>query len=230
MRLLVPFNMSDGETQADTEYSAVTEDEFKEHLAQLFEALVALSPTRNYVSQMVTLLPEERRQMRHAYPDLFERMETQEFLTDTFGLQISEEEVSTRNRRPAGEIESLINDIMDFFDDDERRREFEEYLNQEIPNPRREWFDHKVKMAVSEPNYGEDIQTVFDTMLKYGDKDNGYRLDISRMDELTDVEHGRLLEIKRFLVSELGLLRDRNEQFEFESTVMDYPSIIDANL
>jgi hypothetical protein len=85
-------------------------------------------------------------------------------------------------------------------------------------------------MAVSEPNYGEDIQTVFDTMLKYGDKDNGYRLDISRMDELTDVEHGRLLEIKRFLVSELGLFRDRNEQFEFESTVMDYPGIIDANL
>lgn len=230
MRLLKLFNMSDNEGQADTEYSAITEDEFKEHLSQLFEALVALSPTRNYVSQMVTLLPEERRQMRHAYPDLFEQMESQEFLTDTFGLQISEEEVSTRNRRPAGEIESLINDVMNFFDDDERRREFEEYLNQEIPNPRREWFDHKVKMAVSEPNYGEDIQTVFDTMLKYGDKDNGYRLDISRMDELTDVDHGRLLEIKRFLVSELGLFRDRNEQFEFESTVMDYPGIIDANL
>lgn len=230
MRLLLALNMSDTEGQADTEYSAITEDEFKEHLSQLFEALVALSPTRNYVSQMVTLLPEERRQMRHAYPDLFEQMESQEFLTDTFGLQISEEEVSTRNRRPAGEIESLINDVMNFFDDDERRREFEEYLNQEIPNPRREWFDHKVKMAVSEPNYGEDIQTVFDTMLKYGDKDNGYRLDISRMDELTDVEHGRLLEIKRFLVSELGLFRDRNEQFEFESTVMDYPGIIDANL
>lgn len=222
--------MSDSEVQGETEYSAVTEEEFKEHLSQLFEAMVALSPTRNYVSQMITLLPEERRQMRHAYPDLFERMETQEFLTDTFGLQISEEEVSTRNRRPAGEIESMINDIMNFFDDDDRRREFEEYLNQEIPNPRREWFDHKIKMAVSEPNYGEDIQTVFDTMLKFGDKDNGYRLDINRMDEITDVEHGRLLEIKRFLVSELGLLRDRNEQFEFESNVMKYPELIDTNL
>lgn len=222
--------MSDSEVQAETEYSAVTEEEFKEHLSQLFEAMVALSPTRNYVSQMVALLPEERRQMRHAYPDLFERMETQEFLTDTFGLQISEEEVSTRNRRPAGEIESMINDIMNFFDDDDRRREFEEYLNQEIPNPRREWFDHKIKMAVSEPNYGEDIQTVFDTMLKFGDKDNGYRLDINRMDELTDVEHGRLLEIKRFLVSELDLLRDRNEQFEFESNVMKYPELVDTNL
>lgn len=222
--------MSDSEPQTETEYSAVAEDEFKEHLSQLFEAMVALSPTRNYVSQMITLLPEERRQMRHAYPDLFERMETQEFLTESFGLQISEEEVSTRNRRPAGEIESMINDVMEFFDDDERRREFEDYLNQEIPNPRREWFDHKIKMAVSEPNYGEDIQTVFDTMLKFGDKDNGYRLDIERMDELTDVEHGRLLEIKRFLVSELDLLRDRNEQFEFENAVMKYPDLIDTNL
>lgn len=222
--------MSDSEPQTESEYSAVAEEEFKEHLSQLFEAMVALSPTRNYVSQMITLLPEERRQMRHAYPDLFEHMATQEFLTDTFGLQISEEEVSTRNRRPAGEIESMINDIMNFFDDDDRRRQFEEYLNQEIPNPRREWFDHKIKMAVSEPNYGEDIQTVFDTMLKFGDKDNGYRLDINRMDELTDVEHGRLLEIKRFLVSELDLLRDQNEQFEFESDVMKYPDLVDTNL
>jgi len=107
--------MSDSEISEESEYSAVSEEEFKEHLAQLFEAMVALSPTRNYVSQMIKLLPEERRQMRHAYPDLFERMETQEFLTDTFGLKISEEEVSTSNRRPAGEIETVINQIMDFF-------------------------------------------------------------------------------------------------------------------
>lgn len=222
--------MSDTELETETEYSAVSEEEFKEHLSQLFEAMNALSPTRNYVSQMIKLLPEERRQMRHAYPDLFERMETQEFLTDTFGLQISEEEVSTLGRRPAGQIDSMIQDVMNFFDDDERRRGFEEYLNQEIPNPRREWFDHKIKMAVSEPNYGDDIQTVFDKMLKFGDKDNGYRLDMERLDDLTDVEHGRLLEIKRFLVSELELLRDRSEQFEFENKVMEYPDIVDANL
>lgn len=222
--------MSDTELESETEYSAVSEEEFKEHLCQLFDAMNALSPTRNYVSQMINLLPEERRQMRHAYPDLFEQMETQEFLTDTFGLQISEEEVSTLGRRPAGQVDSIIEDVMNFFDDDERRRGFEEYLNQEIPNPRREWFDHKIKMAVSEPNYGDDIQTVFDNMLKYGDKDNGYRLDIERLDDLTDVEHGRLLEIKRFLVSELELLRDRSDQFEFENKVMEYPDIVDANL
>jgi len=85
-------------------------------------------------------------------------------------------------------------------------------------------------MAVSEPNYGEDIQTVFDVMLKFGDKGNGYRLDFDRIEELTEIEHGRLLEIKRFLVSELGILRDRDERFEFESKVMEYPEVIDANM
>lgn len=222
--------MSDAEAQPETEYSAVSEGEFKEHLSHLFEAMVALAPTRNYVSQMIMLLPEERRQMRHAYPDLFERMETQEFLTDTFGLRISEEEVQTRNREPAGELESIIDGIMEFFDDEERRRRFEEYLGQEIPNPRREWLDHTIKMAVSEPEYGDDIATVFDVMLKYGDKGNGYRLDISRVDELTEVDHGRLLEIKRFLLSELELLRGRDEAFEFTSEVMEYPEVMDANL
>lgn len=222
--------MSDTEKQEEAEYSAVSEEEFKEHLSHLFEAMVALSPTRNYVSQMIMLLPEERRQMRHAYPDLFERMETQEFLTESFGLQISEEEVKTRNRQPADEIESMINDIMDFFGNDERRRRFEEYLGQEIPDPHREWLDHKVKMAVSEPQYGDDIKVVFDAMLKYGDKGNGYRLDFSRVEELTEVDHGRLLEIKRFLVSELELLRGRDEEFQFDSEVTEYPEVMDANL
>lgn len=222
--------MSESEQPDDLEYAPVSEEEFKEHLTQLFEAMNALAPTRNYVSQMIQLLPQERRQMRHAYPDLFEQMETQQFLNDDFGLRINEEEVSTSNRTTAYKIDSLVDDIMEFFDDDERRQGLEEYLDEDIPNPRKEWLDHRVKMAVSEPNYGDEIVVVFNTMLKFGDQQNGQRLDIDRIEDLSDIEHGRLLEIKRFLVSELDILKDRNEQFEFTSKIMDYPDVIDQNL
>ncbi|OIB56171.1 hypothetical protein [Natrialba sp. SSL1] len=222
--------MSESKQSEDVEYAPLTEAEFKENLAQLFDAMNALAPTRNYVSQMVQLLPQERRQMRHAYPDLFEQMETQEFLNDGFGLEIDEEEVSTGRRGTATEIESFVDDIMEFFDDDDRRQALEEYLDDEIPNPRKEWLDHRVKMAVSEPNYGEEINTIFDTMLKYGDQQNGYRLEIDRVNELSDIDQGRLLEIKRFLVSELEICRDRNDKFELASEIMDYPDIIDQNL
>ena len=222
--------MSESEQTEDVEYTPLTEEEFKENLKQLFEAMNALAPTRNYVSQMIQLLPQERRQMRHAYPDLFEQMETQQFLNDSFGLKINEEEVSTSHRGTANEIEDIVNDIMEFFDDDDHRQTLEEYLDEEVPNPRKEWLDHRVKMAVSEPNYGEEISTVFDTMLKYGDQQNGYRLEIDRVDELSEIAQGRLLEIKRFLVSELEICRDRNERFEFTSEIMNYPDIIDQNL
>jgi len=222
--------MSESEQAEDVEYTPLTEEEFKENLKQLFEAMNALAPTRNYVSQMIQLLPQERRQMRHAYPDLFEQMETQQFLNDSFGLKINEEEVSTSHRGTANEIEDIVNDIMEFFDDDDHRQTLEEYLDEEVPNPRKEWLDHRVKMAVSEPNYGEEISTVFDTMLKYGDQQNGYRLEIDRVDELSEIAQGRLLEIKRFLVSELEICRDRNERFEFTSEIMNYPDIIDQNL
>ena len=222
--------MSESEQTEDVEYTPLTEEEFKENLKQLFEAMNALAPTRNYVSQMIQLLPQERRQMRHAYPDLFEQMETQQFLNDSFGLKINEEEVSTSHRGTANEIEDIVNDIMEFFDDDDHRQTLEEYLDEEVPNPRKEWLDHRVKMAVSEPNYGEEISTVFDTMLKYGDQQNGYRLEIDRVDELSEIAQGRLLEIKRFLVSELEICRDRNEKFEFTSEIMNYPDIIDQNL
>lgn len=222
--------MSESEQTEDVEYTPLTEEEFKENLKQLFEAMNALAPTRNYVSQMIQLLPQERRQMRHAYPDLFEQMETQQFLNDSFGLKINEEEVSTSHRGTANEIEDIVNNIMEFFDDDDHRQTLEEYLDEEVPNPRKEWLDHRVKMAVSEPNYGEEISTVFDTMLKYGDQQNGYRLEIDRVDELSEIAQGRLLEIKRFLVSELEICRDRNEKFEFTSEIMNYPDIIDQNL
>lgn len=222
--------MSGSELQEEPEHAPVSEEEFKQHLAHLFEAMVAISPTRNYVSQMVHLLPEERRQMRYAYPELFERMETQEFLTEGFGLEISEEEVSTGRRGPSNDLSSLIGDIMGFFDDEERRRLLGEYLNEEIPNPRREWLDHKLKMAVSEPNYGEDIRSVFNVMRKFGDQQNGYRLNTERIEELTDVEDGRIREIKRFLVSELNILRDINDEFQFENEIMEYPGVVDSNL
>lgn len=222
--------MSETEQPEEVEYSPVSEEEFKEHLKQLFEALNALAPTRNYVSQMVHLLPKERRQMRHAYPELFEQGETQKFLNDTFGLEINEEEVSTNYNNPAGELEDIIEDVMKFFDDEERRRGLEEYLGEGIPNPKKEWLDHRVKMAVSEPNYGDDIRTVFDTMLKYGDQQNGHRLRLERIDELTDVEHGRLLEIKRFLVTEIDICRDRSEEFEFSNELMSHPEVIDQNI
>ncbi len=96
--------MTDSEQTEDVEYVPLSEKEFKENLEQLFEAMNALAPTRNYVSQMIQLLPQERRQMRHAYPDLFEQMETQEFLNDNFGLKINEEEVSTSRRGTAKSI------------------------------------------------------------------------------------------------------------------------------
>jgi hypothetical protein len=222
--------MSESEQTDNSEYTPLSEEEFKQNLKQLFEAMNALAPTRNYVSQMIRLLPQERRQMRHAYPDLFEQMETQQFLNDDFGLKISEEEVSTSRRGTASEIENIIDKIMEFFNDEERRQALEGYLDEEIPDPRKEWIDHKVKMAVSEPNYGEEISTVFDTMLKYGDQQNGYRLEINRTDELTGIDQGRLLEIKRFLVSEIEVCRDQNEKFEFTSKIMNYPDIVDQNL
>lgn len=222
--------MSESEQADDIEYSPVSEEEFKDHLRQLFEALNALAPTRNYVSQMVHLLPKERRQMRHAYPDLFEHAETQQFLTEEFGLEISEAEVETGYSTPAGDIADIVEEVMEFFDNAERRRGLEEYLDEEIPNPRREWLDHRIKMAVSEPNYGDDISTVFDIMLKYGDQQNGYRLAIDRVDDLTDIDHGRILEIRRFLITELEICQDREDEFEFADELMKYPETIDRNL
>lgn len=221
--------MSESETAPETEYAPVSEEEFKEHLENLLEAMNALSPTRNYVSQMLYLLPKEYSQMTNAYPEIFEQMQTQQFLTDTMQLKV-EEEVSTDRRGPADELTALIDDIFEFFNDEERRRAFEEYLGREIPNPRKEWLDHQVKMAVSEPNYGEDVREVLQKMINLGDRKNNHRLDLDRVAEHSDVPQDELIDIRQFLSEDLEILQDVQGQFEFYSEIMEHPETIDDNL
>lgn len=221
--------MSESDTTPEAEYAPVTEEEFQEHLENLLEAMNALSPTRNYVSQMLYLLPKEYSQMTNAYPEIFEQMQTQQFLTDTMQLDI-EEEVSTGRRGPADELTNLIDDVFEFFDDEERRRAFEDYLGRDIPNPRKEWLDHQVKMAVSEPNYGEEVREVLQKMIDFGDRDNNHRLDLDRVAELSDVPQDELIDIRQFLSEDLDILQDTQGQFEFRSEIMEHPETIDDNL
>lgn len=217
------------DAEEDLEFTPVSEEEFKEHLRNLLDAMHAISPTRNYVSQMLYLLPKEYGQMTEAYPELFEQLATRQFLIDEFGLQI-DAEVDTKNHLTSGKIVSFIDNIFEFLADEERREALEQYLDLDIPNPEREWLDHRVKMAVSEPRYGDDIRTVLRVMVTYGEDTQNNRIQLDRLENETNISRDRLLRIREFLADDLDILRQNDhETFEFHQKVGQYPDVIDQN-
>ena len=68
----------------------ITEEDIKEHLNNLVNALYALSPTRNYVLQLLALLPRDYPKMVDAYPELFKDEEVRNRLKDVLGIRIGE--------------------------------------------------------------------------------------------------------------------------------------------
>lgn len=55
--------------------------DMKEHLRNLMDALVDLSPSRSMVSQFILMLPKDLRVIEHSYPEITSFREARDLLT-----------------------------------------------------------------------------------------------------------------------------------------------------
>lgn len=205
----------------------ITEKELKEHLNNLVNAIYALSPTRNYVLQLLELLPRDYPKLVEAYPELFKDEKTRQKLKDIFGLRIGENvEVGHGLGNSLKTISNnMRSDIFSSYNWKELQPKLKEYLNRELPNVIAELCEHKLKIAVAEPTYGEDIKKVLTTMIKEGDK-RDLSIELSKMIEKTGIDKSRLLAIKNFLTSELGILASREEIFELGYEFKEFKEVL----
>lgn len=205
----------------------VTEKELKEHLNNLIDAIYALSPTRNYVLQLLELLPRDYPKLAEAYPELFKDEKTRQKLKDIFGLRIGENvEVGSGLGSSLKAISNNIrSNIFSSYNWKELQPKLKEYLNRELPNVIAELCEHKLKIAVAEPTYGEDIKKVLTTMVKEGDK-RDLSIELSKMIEKTGIDRSRLLSIKNFLTSELGILASREGIFELGYEFKEFKEVL----
>jgi hypothetical protein len=192
----------------------ITEEDMKEHLDNLINAIYALSPTRNYVLQFLELLPRDYPKMMDAYPNLFKDEEVRDRLKDVFGITISEDvEVGHGLGR---KLNGLSNDIRSTFFDTYEWEEFQknlsEYLDRDLPNVIDELWEQRIMMAMSEPTYGKDCANILKTMKKEGEGDQR-STDISVVMEETGLDRSTLLRIKAFLTKDIGILDPASESF-----------------
>jgi hypothetical protein len=192
----------------------ITEEDMKEHLNNLINAIYALSPTRNYVLQFLELLPRDYPKTMDAYPNLFRDEEVRDRLKDVFGIAISEDvEIGYGLGRKLNDLsDNIRNTFFDTHDWEEFQKNLSEYLGRDLPNVIDELWDQRIMMAMAEPTYGKDCANILKAMKKEGAGDR-LSTDISVVMEETGLDRSTLLRIKSFLTNDVKILDRASESF-----------------
>lgn len=208
----------------------ITEEDIKEHLNNLVNALYALSPTRNYVLQLLELLPRDYPKMVDAYPELFKDEEVRDRLKEILGIRISENvEVGSGLAENINAIsKNVLSQFFASYKWEETQKKLSEYLGRDLddlPNVIDELWEQRVQMAISEPMYGANCEKILKMMVKKLE-DKEYVIDISTVMEETKLDRSTVLRIKTFLTKEIRILEDLEEKFRFESELSKREAVL----
>ena len=147
-------------------------NELKKHLNNLINALIALCPTRNYISQFLLALPEEYATMYDSYPEFLIDRVFREQLQTVLGLELGPKIQYTHNSF-AEKLINLIEFVFKIFIEDKWLQAWNDFLkdvrNDRIPNLFQEWVLAKMQVAIQDPVYGKNgfmiLKVIFEDQL-----------------------------------------------------------------
>ncbi|MHC1573762.1 MAG: hypothetical protein ACXQTJ_04880, partial [Candidatus Syntropharchaeales archaeon] len=208
----------------------ITEEDLKEHLNNLVNALYALSPTRNYLLQFLELLPRDYPKMVDAYPNLFKDEEVRNRLKDVFGIKLGENvEVGSGLAYNLHRVsENIMDQFFGAYNWKENQEKLSKYLGRDLddlPNANDELWEQRIQMAISEPTYGAGCEKILRTMVNKGE--GGYfSIKLSTIMEETGLDRSTLLRIKSFLTKDIGILDSAEEVFRFERVLSQKDALL----
>ena len=149
--------------------------ELLKHLANLVNALIALAPSRNYITQFLYLIKinekinedkehggEEKgisfRILENAYPEIVKDDQTREKISKVFGVNFKEK-VTLADKGFGDILTNFVIIVLTlFFANDEFRRELGSLLKDEfpqgVPDLLEEWVSVRLRALSSEPTLG----------------------------------------------------------------------------
>jgi hypothetical protein len=168
----------------------------REHLNNLIEALIALSPSRNYITQFLMMLPQDYPTMYDAYHEILGDEKTRSILTQVFGISLGP--TIDTGYGYGNLIREFINRIFSMLEDEKIRNTLNEFLKdvrkEPIPDLRKEWAELRLKGISMEPTYGRDSLQVF-RLLAETKEPYEYRCDLSVMISKTGINEARMRRI-----------------------------------
>lgn len=132
--------------------------ELKKHLNNLFNALIALCPTRNYISQFLMVLPEEYATMYDSFPEFLNDKLFRGQLQAILGLLLGPK-IQYLPNSFAEKLIEVIECIFKIFSDDKWLQVSNDFLSDirsdKIPNLFKEWILVKMQIAIKDPIHGK---------------------------------------------------------------------------
>jgi len=204
------------------------EIEVKKQLLNFVNALIALAPSRNYVTQLLHLVKVngsiDYRILEEAYPDIVKNENIRDSFAKAFGISFKEK-VHLEPGKFGEHLFDFIDKVFQLFEDSEFRSKIGSLLKDEypegIPNLAREWLEVRLKGLSSVPNYGKVAIRVLKEIVRAG------RVEIEKLEKGLGMSRGELIEATN-LLKLYGLLKEDFYGFVPIESIKKYPQLLEG--
>jgi len=142
--------------------------EMKRHINTIFEALLALCPSRNYLSQFLSFLPDDYASMHDSFPEFLGDRALREKLRSLLGFTYSTT-IAVQVHSVGEKLSRVVALALEILSDTTLLGEGSELLRDArngapLPNPSKEWAIMRLQAAIEDPAWGKTARGVLDAL------------------------------------------------------------------
>jgi len=205
----------------------VSED-FSKQLSNFVSALIALAPSRNYVTQFLYIVKMngsvDYRILEEAYPDIVKDEYMRENFAKAFGVSFTDK-ISLESGRYGWLLTDFIDRVFELFEDPEFRSRVSTVLKDEypqgVPNLAEEWLEVRLKGLSSEPTYGGLSVKVLRELVKVG------RAKTEELERTLNISRGHLIESLKLLELYKLVIKDYDGSYKPTESLRKYIGVLE---
>ena len=204
-------------------------EEFVKQLSNFVNSLIAIAPSRNYVTQFLYIIKMngsiDYRVLEEAYPDIMKDEYTREAFAKIFGISFSDK-VSLESGKYGWWLTDFINAIFQLFEDANFRSQVSMLLKDEypegVPNLVEEWLKVRIEGLVSEPTYGKTAIKILKELVKFS------RLKPEEIEKKLEISRGVALESLNLLSLYNLVIKEYDGSYKPEETLRKYSHVLEG--
>jgi len=204
-------------------------EEFPKQLSNFVRALVALAPSRNYLSQFLYVVrmngSVDYRIMEEAYPDLVKDEFVREAISKAFGVSFTDK-ISLESGKYGYFLTDFIAKVFELFEISEFRSKVGAMLKEEypegLPNLSEEWLRVRIEGLSSEPIYGRNAIKVLNELIRVG------HANVEELEKTLSTGRGVLLECLNLLDLYTLVTKKSDGNYSPSESLRKYPAVLEG--
>jgi hypothetical protein len=204
------------------------ENGLTKQLSNFVNALIAISPSRNYVTQFLYIIKIndgiDYKIIEETYPEIVKDEYVRESFAKAFGVSFKDK-VTLEPRKYGEFFVNFLDSVLQIFEDAEFRSKVGFFLKNEypqgIPNLAQEWLEVRLKGLSSEPTYGMLALKVLKEIVRVG------RATIEELEKSLSMGRGDVIETTK-LLKLYGLIKEDLYGFTVSESLKKYQHLLEG--